>query len=67
MTSTLTPPQETDFYTGHSPILEPPEGPQSALACTCGGLLELELDSKPAQLGRYHLHLEDVRRETHPD
>ncbi|MFJ9580838.1 hypothetical protein ACIRQF_31170 [Streptomyces sp. NPDC101191] len=69
MTSTLTAtpatPQETDFRTGHSPILEPPEGPESALACTCGGLLELTPDTKPAQLGRYHLHLEEVCREAH--
>lgn len=67
LTATPTAPQETDFHPGHSPILEPPEGPESALACTCGGLLELKPDTKPAQMGRYHLHLEEARRETHRD
>jgi hypothetical protein len=67
LTATPTAPQETDFHPGHSPILEPPEGPKSALACTCGGLLELKPDTKPAQLGCYQLHLDEVRREAHLD
>ncbi|MFI9772215.1 hypothetical protein ACIHJG_35935 [Streptomyces sp. NPDC052415] len=63
LTETPIDPQETDFHPGHTPILEPPEGPDSALACTCGGFLELTPDTKPAQMSRYRLHLEEVRRE----
>jgi hypothetical protein len=55
--------QETDIHPGHGPILEPPEGPQSLLACICGGLLELEPDTKTAQLNRFQGHLEEERRE----
>lgn len=67
MPSYLTPaPAEpvAEFHPGHSPILEPPEGPESALACTCGGLLELKPTTKPAQMNRHHEHVEEVRRET---
>ncbi|MFE5406621.1 hypothetical protein ACFQ9Z_35970 [Streptomyces sp. NPDC056580] len=64
MTITLTAPQETNGHPGHSPILEPPEGPESALACTCGGLLEVKPDTKPAQMSRYQQH---VRRATNLD
>ncbi|MGW6145807.1 hypothetical protein [Streptomyces sp. NPDC055140] len=63
LTAAPTNPQENDFHPGHSPILEPPEGPESALACTCGGLLELKPDTKPAQMARYHLHVEEVHAE----
>ncbi|WP_241720629.1 hypothetical protein [Streptomyces lydicus] len=55
--------QEIDSHPGHSPILEPPEGP-SALACTCGGLLELKTDTKTVQLNLFHGHLEEIRRES---
>ncbi|MFD5079554.1 hypothetical protein [Streptomyces sp. NPDC058371] len=64
MIATLTG-RETEFHPGHGPILEPPEGPESALACTCGGLLELNPETKTAQIDRYHEHLEEVRRETY--
>ncbi|MET8816536.1 hypothetical protein ABZW47_31625 [Streptomyces sp. NPDC004549] len=57
---------ETEFHPGHSPILEPPEGPESALACICGGLLELKPATKPAQMDRYQEHLKEVRHETTP-
>lgn len=64
MATTPTDPQAPEFHLGHSPILEPPGGPESALACTCGGLLELKPDTKAAQMIRHHEHLEEVRRET---
>jgi hypothetical protein len=64
LTATPTSLQEPDVHPGHSPILEPPEGPESALACTCGGLLDLKPEAKPAKMDRYHLHLVDVRRDT---
>lgn len=63
--SATTPPTEmpaTEFHPGHSPILEPPEGP-SAIACTCGGLLEPTPDAKHTQLARFHAHLEETSRE----
>ncbi|MFF7117504.1 hypothetical protein ACFY91_35080 [Streptomyces albogriseolus] len=67
LTATPTALQERDYLPGHSPILEPPEGPDSALACTCGGLLVLKPDTQPAQKIVFDLHLEEVRRESHID
>ncbi|MEU1076513.1 MULTISPECIES: hypothetical protein [unclassified Streptomyces] len=71
MTSTLTATptalHEMAYPPGHSPILEPPEGPDSALACTCGGLLVLKPDTQPAQKVIFDLHLEEVRRASHSD
>ncbi|MCQ1580412.1 hypothetical protein [Streptomyces parvus] len=64
LTATPTDPQETDFHPGHTPILEPPEGPDSALACICGGLLDLTPGPKPAKMARYRLHLAEARRES---
>jgi hypothetical protein len=63
--SATTPPTEmsaTEFHPGHSPILEPPEGP-SALACTCGGLLDPTPGAKDTQLARFHAHLAETSRE----
>ncbi|MFJ5817284.1 hypothetical protein ACIQGT_25810 [Streptomyces sp. NPDC093108] len=67
LTSTPTALQENDYPPGHSPIFWPPEGPESALACTCGGLLVLKPDTQPAQRAVFALHLEEVRREAHVD
>ncbi|MFH8257849.1 hypothetical protein [Streptomyces roseolus] len=68
MTSTVTAAptalQENDSPPGHSPIMEPPEGPDSALACTCGGLLVPKPDTQAAQKVVFDLHLEEVRRES---
>jgi len=64
LTATPTDPQETDFHPGHTPILELPGGPDSALACICGGLLDLTPGPKPAKMARYRLHLADARRES---
>ncbi|MFI1701457.1 hypothetical protein ACH419_36630 [Streptomyces bobili] len=64
-TSATTPPTElpaAEFHPGHSLILEPPEGP-SALACTCGGLLDPTLDAEHSQLARFHAHLKEASRE----
>ncbi|MFF8617065.1 hypothetical protein [Streptomyces sp. NPDC015350] len=55
--------QAIEFRPGHSPIFEPPEGPESALACTCGGLLELKPTAKPDQMNRYHAHLKEILHE----
>ncbi|MFD8664866.1 hypothetical protein OG728_39310 (plasmid) [Streptomyces microflavus] len=63
--SLATPPaeQEAEFHPGHSPILEPPEGPQSALACTCGGLLELKPATKQSHMGAYYAHVQEMQHE----
>lgn len=50
-----------DFHPGHGAILEPPEGPKSALACTCGSLLELNRASKAIHMSTYRKHLAEVR------
>jgi hypothetical protein len=63
LTAPAADPQENNLHVGHSPILEPPEGPESALACTCGGLLELRPASKSAQMSHYDLHLKEARHE----
>lgn len=52
----------TGFHPGHGPTLEPPEG-LSALACTCGGLLEPTPDAKHTQHARFNAHLEETSRE----
>ncbi|MEU5199021.1 hypothetical protein AB0G86_34120 [Streptomyces scabiei] len=67
LTATPTALQEDDYPPGHSPIFWPPEGPDSALACTCGGLLVLKPDTQLSQRGVFGLHLEEVRRESHFD
>ncbi|MGZ2361482.1 hypothetical protein LRE75_33190 [Streptomyces sp. 372A] len=69
MTSTLiatpTAPRERNNPPGHSLILEPPEGPDSTLACTCGSLLVLKPATQPAQKIAFGLHLDEVRCESH--
>ncbi|RNG13815.1 hypothetical protein [Streptomyces botrytidirepellens] len=65
LTECLTEMQGAKFHPGHSLILEPPEGP-SALACTCGGFLELKPDTRSAQIVRYRAHLEEAVREATP-
>ncbi|MET9110534.1 hypothetical protein [Streptomyces zhihengii] len=67
LTATPTALHEMKHLPGHSPIMEPPEGPDSALACTCGGLLVPRPDTQPAQKIVFGLHLEEVQHETHLD
>ncbi|MFI5864753.1 hypothetical protein [Streptomyces sp. NPDC051546] len=67
LTAPPTAPSENDLHPGHSPILEPPEGPESALGCTCGGLLDLDPGPKPVKMIRFDQHVEEARCKSNLD